>query len=908
MNCPSCHFENPSQSIFCSKCGAELSSPEEISSIQTIMAQTTAITMGQGSTFAGKYSIIKELGRGGMGVVYEAEDIKLRRHVALKFLPPGLTQDTAARERFIQEAQAASKLDHQNICTIYEIDESEAGEMYISMACYKGQSLKDKIKQRQIELKDALDIAIQIAEGLDKAHGKGIVHRDIKPANILMTEEGVAKIVDFGLAKLAGQLRLTRSGSTMGTIAYMSPEQAQGLDVDHRTDIWSLGVVIYEMITGQLPFKGESELAYFNSVLKEDPEPIREPLGEAKSEIEQILKKALTKDRSRRFSSGKEIAEALRGLRLRLFPDAYTVKVQPVARRPLRQILIGVTAGVLITAAVFTIWMSTRPGLAFHEQDKLLVADVDNQTGEAVFDMALRTAIEADLQQSPYASIFDKGQIAETLRLMREEPTARIDEDLGIKICRFAGVRALILPRMISAGEAYELQAILVDPVRKRHVDRIRVTALGREEVLMTAIDKLARQVRTHLGESIESIEKADMPVIQATTSSWEALQLLTLGKEKWEETKFKEAVSLFELALEEDPHFAAAKGSMGLVLLQFLNQKEKGKEMLRQALEDAKDLPQKEYLMIKAVNKQFVDEDLKGALDEYRMISEVYPDVWVAKNNAALILRSLGRIEEAIDLFEEAAEDALPNSLPLTNLWFTYLYNKRDPKATEEVAKRLLEIGPEIANFHHFYGWSLVTQGRFEEALEAYKRALELEPQHPYALPNAAHLLLATGRASEAVTIYRQTFDLALQGEMIGPPEKNAFDLALALVEAGEQEEAIEIAEQGKSVLFKRVGDAPLQASDLLLLSLLEAISGRLEEAEDYLNKALPVDDKDAHTLLRVAEVYAVTGRESQAIEKIRQALESGYRDYYFPLIFPAFQSIRDDPQFRDLFGVDYE
>ncbi|MEW5807429.1 MAG: tetratricopeptide repeat protein [Acidobacteriota bacterium] len=589
----------------------------------------------------------------------------------------------------------------------------------------------------------------------------------------------------------------------------------------------------------------------------------------------------------------------------KIFPGIPLVTKKHFFQSTLDKILVGTVAAILVIAAAVIVWLSIQPGLSFNKNDKLLIADVENRTGDSVFDLALRTAIEADLQQSSYASIFDKGQVAETLRYMRKDSSAPIDEELGSDICRFAGVRALILPKIISAGDAYELQAILMDPIRKRYVDRIRVTARGKEEVLLHAVDDLARKVRSRLGETIDSIQEADIPVVKVTTSSWEALRYLTLGQTKWHEGKLSEAAKFFELALEKDPHFPTARGSLGLVLIQFLNQKEKGKEMLRQALLDAEGIPQQEYLMIRAANKQFVDEDLDGALAEYRMINELYPDIFTAYNNAGLILRSLGRLEESVTMFKKAIERAPHNSLPLFNLYFTYMQWMKDPKASEEAASRLLELDPQMSHFLTMHGWSLVAQGRFSEAIEDYRKAWKIEPQHPYALPNLAHLLLATGSAKEAVPLYQNMHELTLSGKFAGQPAKSGFDLAFAMNQSGDIEGAKKIAAEGEEILLKKVGKTPFTSGNFLIMAQLEIVGGRMEEAKSHLSRALSMEIKDPQTLANLAEVYALLGEDTKAIETLKRALDSGYPDFFFPLIFPAFQSIRNNPDFKALFNI---
>lgn len=904
--CPKCQAKNPEDSQFCNKCATPLKPAEEETVVYTKTLQVPVKSLTAGTVFAGKYKIIEKLGKGGMGAVFKAEDSKLKRTVALKFLSPAWTSDSEARERFIHEAQAASALDHPNICTVHEIEETEEGEMYISMAYYHGESLKEKIKRGPLDLEETIEIAVQIGEGLAKAHEQGIVHRDVKSANIMITNEGMVKIVDFGLAKLTGITRITKVGQLMGTVDYMSPEQARGEDVDERTDVWSLAVILYEMISGRLPFRGANEQAIVYSILHEDPAPVRGLAKGIPIELERIMRRAFSKDRARRFADAREMADVLQALRAKLMTGASLTTRQMIFRKSRKRLLIGSTAGICLLATVFVTWMLTRPTLAFSSRDKLLVADVENLTDDSVFDLALRTAIEADLQQSLYATIFDKSQVADTLLLMKVDPSSRIDEKLGSEICRFAAIRAMILPRILSVGEAYELQAIVVDPRRKRYVDRIRIKAQGREDVLLSAIDKLARQVRVRLGESIDSIQEADEPVVKVTTSSWEALHYLAMGQAKWNEYKFKDAVAFFELALEKDPHFVSARGSIGLLLIQFLGQKERGKEMLKQALIDAEGLPQDEYLLIKAVHRRYVEEDLEGALDEYRLLMQLYPDLMQPVNNSGIILRDLGRYDEAVNMFEKAAELAPRNSIPLGNLWFIHIFFRKDPQEAEDVARRMVNLGPEIANYQHSLAWSLVAQGRFEEALPFLRKTLDLEPQHPYGLPNMAHVLLAVGAADEAALKYRELRELISQGRLQGSYLKESFNLAFALLENNEPEEARKVAAEGQEALLKSLEGNPPNAQNLSLLGQFEWAKGRQDEARRYLDQALKIGIKDPYTTKELAELYALLGEGELAIKTLKSSLESGYHDPFFPLIFPAFQSIRNDSRFRSLFNID--
>jgi predicted Ser/Thr protein kinase/predicted esterase len=360
MKCPKCQFDNPDATNFCGKCGAPLTADARMADSLTKTLSTPLPVILKDSLIAGKYRIIEEIGRGGMGIVYKAEDIRLQRTVALKFLPPQLAESVELRERLLIEARAAAALSHPNICVIHEVGESEE-RPYIAMEYVEGETLRDKINKGPLATGTALDIAIQVADGLDSAHGKGIVHRDIKSANIMITVKGQAKIMDFGLAKVKAGPLLTREGATLGTVAYMSPEQAQGEVIDHRSDIWSLGVVMYEMLCGALPFKGEREASILYSVVHEDPRPLKALKPDVPQELQQIIDRSLKKKPEARYGSTAELLKDLKDYRNSLTAAGTGIFSFRSFLRLIRKPVVAVPAALTIAAmALGLIWLIHR--------------------------------------------------------------------------------------------------------------------------------------------------------------------------------------------------------------------------------------------------------------------------------------------------------------------------------------------------------------------------------------------------------------------------------------------------------------------------------------------------------------------------------------------------------------------
>jgi serine/threonine protein kinase/Tfp pilus assembly protein PilF len=860
-----------------------------------------------------RFEISERLGEGGMGVVYRARDSFLKRHVALKRIKPGLAEDHEVRARFLRECRAAAAINHPNVATIYEAGESEDGSIYLASELIRGESLVRRLRRGRITNDEQLDLGIQLTQGLAAAHEAGVVHRDIKPGNVMVTDDGRVKILDFGLARLnqplgrqtdddGDTLTRTRPGHFLGTPAYMSPEQVTGTEVEAASDVFSCGCVLYEMASGKAPFSADSVSETVRRILSADPPDLDALTEDAPEGLVDIIATALAKNPADRFADASEMAHALVAVRDRTAPTALQEPATSATRG--RRVGMGLAATAVIIAAALLSWVFGRSTLAFEKKDQLLITSVVNQTNEEAFDLALRTALEADLQQSPYVSVFQQSQAAAVLNLMRLDPSSPINEPLGRDICRFAGVRAMLMPRILAVGDAYELQAILVDPVSGRHVDRIRVTARGREQVLLTAIDELTREVRKRLGESLESIDEADIPVVTVATSSWEALKYLAMARTAWWAGQFEEATGLFELALEKDSRFASAKRMLALVLIQFKGEKERGKQLLREALVDAEGLPEHEYLMIRAANKQFVDEDPEAALAEYELIRELYPDSVPAHNNSGHILLALGRTREALPVFERAAELDVTVTPPLISLYFVHLDYFRDAAKATEAARRLVERAPQSVSFRVMLAWSLAAEGVLDEALELTRAAVDEDPHHAYGLPNLAHLLYASGADDEAAIHYRTIYDLIIDGKLQGDRLAAARDLVVALVSAGASDEALQLAEGEASIILEHMEGARSDAERHLELSQLRAVMGSDTRAREHVERAKRLGVNEPGSILAMAQAHALLGDYESALTEVALALDEGYSDPFMPLYLPSLRPLRSDSRFLALFA----